>query len=327
MDTRLKRVAQILTAGIVCTAFVAPTAHAAGQNAERAQQAWRTAIAHTPMPGRGCYVASYPVAMWRQVACATAPNVPFVPRTGGRGGQQVGNGNDYAAVTRKLTSSATGSFPVVKRLRSESDPGMLGANDYSLQLNSNFMPNNRACAGASVPADCLAWQQFVYSSGFDEAFMQYWLINYNNPCPAGWTTFSNDCYTNSNGVVVPLQVITELPNLSLQGSAQKSGLDVLTLTTSTLAYGVTGEDSVVFLAKGWNASEFNVIGDGDSSEADFNPGTSLTVRIELTTAALKAVCAANAGTTGETNNLNLGACKGIRTPTPGIQFVESLPRL
>jgi hypothetical protein len=54
------------------------------------------------------------------------------------------------------------------------------------------------------------------------------------------------------------------------------------------------------------------------------------VSIDLTDGTKKKpVCAANSGTPGETNNLNLGACKatkGKATTLPAVQFVESLPK-
>jgi hypothetical protein len=56
----------------------------------------------------------------------------------------------------------------------------------------------------------------------------------------------------------------------------------------------------------------------------------VTVQIDLadgTTA--NPVCKTNDGTTGETNNLNLGACKakkGKGIVLPYVQFVESLPK-
>ncbi len=74
------------------------------------------------------------------------------------------------------------------------------ANAFSLQLNTQFFSGSPACSGSGNPANCLAWQQFVYaySSGVGLVFMQYWLINYDATCPSGWFTFSSDCYTNSN---------------------------------------------------------------------------------------------------------------------------------
>ena len=67
------------------------------------------------------------------------------------------------------------------------------ANVYSIQLNSNFMSGDQACAGANNPSQCLGWLQYVYSSSEHAAFMQYWLIRYTGGtvhCPAGWNSFS-----------------------------------------------------------------------------------------------------------------------------------------
>jgi hypothetical protein len=208
------------------------------------------------------------------------------------------------------------------------ETGLLGANEYSLQLNSNYM-NTAACDGASKPAKCLDWQQFVYASGFDVAFMQYWLIDWNNPCPAGWNSFDSDCYTNSAGVTVPKEVITKLKTLKLSGSAKKGtakkpGIDTLVFTVGTQAFSTTGLDSVVDLATAWTESEFNIVGDGDGSAADFNSGSSVTVKVAVTNGTKDTpTCAADSGTTGETNNLNLGKCTATAGAAPYIEFIES----
>jgi hypothetical protein len=100
--------------------------------------------------------------------------------------------------------------------------------------------------------------------------------------------------------------------------------DVLTFTSSGEAYRTSGKDSVVYLAAGWNASEFNIIGDGDGSEATFNTGSSVTVEIALVDGSTAAPsCEMDAGTTGETNNLNLKNCAVTGGAKPAIKFVES----
>jgi hypothetical protein len=330
-STTLKSLAGIVAALFVTSACAASSAQAATGNTARLQQAWREAIAHTPAPGKGCFTAAYPLTVWRQVGCVTAPDRPYIPASGAHGGQTTGDGNDYSAVTATLTSAALGSFPKAKHLTSETDGGR--ANIYSLQLNSNFMSGSAACASAFDPSKCLAWEQFVYSSSSRASFMQYWLIHYTGTgvsCPGGWNHFSDDCYKNSAAVGVPLQPITELPNMSISGTAVHAGIDTFVTTTATNAYTTTGQDSVVFLADGWNASEFNVVGDGGGSQADFNAGAKLTVKIALTDGTNdKPTCQANDGTTGETNNLDLGACKakpGKKGNVPFVQFVESLPK-
>ena len=91
-----------------------------------------------------------------------------------------------------------------------------------------------------------------------------------------------------------------------------------------MAYSTTGSDSVVDLATAWTESEFNIIGDGDGSEADFNAGSSITVKVAVTNGTKNApICAADSGTTGETNNLNLGACTSTGGASPYIEFTES----
>jgi len=287
--------AAVLSAG--CSTTGAPNVpQVAGGAAQR--QSWRAAIAHAPTPGEGCYAAAYPLNAWKKVACVAAPNRPYIPRSGVGGSQTVGDGNDYAAVTSTLTSNAVGSFPEVKRLTSETDDG--SPNVYSIQLNSNFMSGDLACAGANNPGQCLGWLQFVYSSSSHAAFMQYWLIHYSGGsvhCPSGWFSFSTDCYKNSSAVSVPQEPVTDLQQMNLSGNAVNGGL------------------------------EFNIIGDGGGSQADFNAGTKLTVEIDLTDGTTqKPTCKAHDGTTGETNNLNLKKCKATGGTVPRVRFNESLKK-
>ncbi len=320
MKSTLKGLAQIIAA----TGVLTVTAHAATQDTERLQQAWRTAIARTPVPSGGCFTASYPLLVWQQVRCVTAPKSEFSGLHGtGRGSLSV-TGGDYAAVTKSRTSAATGSFPVVKHLISETS--YLGANDYSLQLNSNFMENDPACAGEGVAGACRGWQQFVYGSLYQNAYIQYWLVFYNNPCPAGWNAGTlGSCWKNSALVAVPLQDIKELPNMSMSGSAVAKGLDTLVMTTKTQAYSTTGKDGVLHLAGGWHGTDFNVLGDG-STPATFNSGASLTDRVDLTDGTTKRpVCVAYGGHSAETNNLAPGACKVFSGTVPAMQFVETAP--
>jgi hypothetical protein len=66
------------------------------------------------------------------------------------------------------------------------------------------------------------------------------------------------------------------------------------------------------------------VGNAGGSRAQFNSGSSVSVKIALTdgsTAAPK--CVAGAGSTGETNNLNLGSCSAAAGTNPSVQFTES----
>jgi hypothetical protein len=320
MKSALRALAKVIAATCVVTA----AAHAATQDTARLQQAWRAQIAHTPVPSEGCFTASYPLLVWQQVRCATAPKSEFSRMHGTGPGSRDVTGGDYAAVTKSRTSAATGSFPVVKHLTSEQGP--YGANDYSLQLNSNFMENDPACAGEGVAGACRGWQQFVFLNNYQNAYIQYWLVFYNATCPAGWNAGAlGSCWKNSALVAVPQQAITELPNMSLSGSAVAKGLDTLVLTTKTQAYSTTGKDGVLHLAGGWHGTDFNVLASG-GGEAVFNSGASLTDRVDLTDGTTKRpTCVAYGGHSAETNNLVPGPCKVYGGTVPAMQFVETAP--
>jgi hypothetical protein len=283
----------------------------------QAHEAWNETIIRTDVPEEGCFHASYPSTQWIKVACTAAPSIPYPPRKGAIG-LTVGDGVDYSAEVPGLLSRSIGSFPSVKGVTTET--GLLGLNDYSLQLNSNFMVT-AACHHIS---GCRTWEQFVYASDYGSAFMQYWLVDYGDSCPSGWMSDSGSCYKNSAGVSVPEEAISELAQLKISGKAELKKFDVLTFTTPTEAYTTTGNDNVVELATAWQASEFNIFGDGDSSSATFNKGSVVRVKISLTDGSTTApTCAVNAGTTAETNNLTLRKCVTGSAAMPWIVFTES----
>ena len=212
-------------------------------------------------------------------------------------------------------------MPTVRGVRSERGAG--GSNYYSLQLNSGFM-NTSGCNGGG--ANCLTWQQFVYSSSSFAAFIQYWLINYGNRCPdSSWNPYQGSCYKNSRAVGVPKIPVTQLGSIQLTGSAVAGGNDTFTMTTASNAYTTGGNDNVVGLGQGWTSSEFNVVGDGGGSGANFNRGSTIVVQINPYDGSGQApACIANNGTTGETNNLNLrGGCSTFGGGNPGVSFTES----
>ncbi len=289
-----------------------------------ARAVWREAIVRAPAAEEGCFHAAYPAMTWEKIGCSEAPirfhshpapsrneaNVPFT----------VGNGNDFAAKASGLISQSTGTFPTVTGVTSETNDGE--KNSYSIQLNSNFMSGTAACKGVS---GCQSWSQFVYSTNEKSAFIQDWLIGIGK-CPD--RTFisdgENDCYKNSAAVSVPAIAIGNLSGFKMAGSAKANGNDTLVFTAEGEAFSTNQPDTVTNLATAWNASEFNIIGDGGGSEAVFNKGASITVKIALTDGSTSAPsCVANDGTTGETNNLKLGSCSTGGGSSPFIQFTES----
>jgi hypothetical protein len=291
---------------------------------------WGTMIAQAPLPGEGCFTADYPAMQWKSVKCGR-PHMPSPPLKAA-GSPSVGHGHDYAAVVSPaLISRATGSFPATSGLVSESDSSTGVANVYSLQINSQYISGASICAGAHV-ANCQAWQQFVFddqgNASQSSVFLQYWLLNYGTPCPTGWQAYpgSNSCTRNGHTNYLLFYVdVQNLTKIKLAAVASDGGYDRAILITPSQAYAVASKDSIIHLAKYWNTAEFNVFGGGGGSDANFNTGTSITVRLALNDGTTNApTCQPDAGTTGEGNNLNLHPCTaGVSGSTPFIRFRES----
>ena len=341
----------ILAAGFLSVAgFTAPyTARAADLSPQmggeivspleaQAREQWREDISHIATPSAGCFHATYPSIVWERTACKAAiPRVAPTPRWFSFGAAQTaGNGNDYTLQSSTLITKATGTFPSVTGVTSETGVGVaayggggiLGANEYSLQINSSFNSTTSACRNHS---GCTVWQQFVYAPDYSvdgeaAVFMQYWLIGYGgSSCPSGWgSDGAGDCYRNSAAATAPDVPATQLANLKLAGTVASGGNDTVVFTNGTQAYSSSGSDSVLYLSQVWKVSEFNVVGNAGGSEAVFNSGSSITVKVAVSNGSTTAPsCVANSGSTGESNNLNLGSCTASGGSSPYIQFTES----
>jgi hypothetical protein len=332
---------QIAAAALISTCCLLPvsagqTTDAAVDAEAAARDSWREVMTHNTELWEGCFRASYPSIVWEQVECKELhPRVRPVFHKPGEG-QVTGNGHDYVAQASGLISGTLGTFPTVTGVKSEKSVGVasfggggiLGPNEYSLQLNTNFTGTTSACDGHT---DCVVWQQFVYATdyateGEAAVFMQYWLIGWgDSDCPSGFSSAGGgDCYGNSKSVAAPDVKATSLGKLSLSGAAKAGSNDTVVFTDGTTAYSVNGSDSVLDISQVWHQSEFNVVGDAGGSRADFNEPVSITVKVALTDGSNKApTCVANDGTTGETNNLNLGKCSAASGSSPSIQFPES----
>lgn len=263
-----------------------------------------------------------------------------------------GDGNDYAAQTSSTTISAVGSFPSVQGVTPESGAnvpfgsgqsnGIIGPNQYTLQLNTDINASSAACSNFGYQS-CQVWVQFVYSTNNNgnitpaqpQVFIQNWVFpsqsDYSsNGCPADWNDARNasagqyQCFTNSQGTDVPAVDATQLSGLKLTGSSSANGNDAATFTYGTNAYSASEPDSTAELSAWWSQSEFNVVGNAGGSQAQFNRGASMTVNLSVDDGTSNApTCLSNAGTTGETNNLNLGSCSSSGGSAPAIQFTES----
>jgi hypothetical protein len=325
---RIQKLLSVAAPVVVAAAGInAGSASAASPARPLTMSAWQSEIGHVPATGSGCFHASFPSLTWHAVQCATAPARPLAPSLPGTP-DTVGNGHDYTAVVSGSISKATGTLTNVSPKITEK--GQIGgsgsekANEFSLQLNTQFFSGSPACAKASNPSKCLAWQQFVYTTDQNIVFMQYWLIDYNATCPSGWFTDSDDCYTNSAETRLSGKALTakSLATLSLSGSAVAGGNDQVEVVIGGKATLATGKDTKIDLAAHWNTTEWDVFGDGGGGEAFFGKNTTLEAVTSITATSSSAPSCVVNGYTGETNNLSLAATPALgseSSPTIGTK--------
>jgi hypothetical protein len=300
---------------------------------------WSYSMLKKSAPKKGCFSTGYPKAEWQEVPCKAAPNIPMIPRRGPRP-FVVGNGDDVSAGAPSGTiTQAIGHFENINSVTSET--GLIGNsgspvnNAYTLQINTNRL-TSPACAG-SPNANCKGWEQFVYfnNGSAGSAFIQYWLIQYNTTCPAGWNQFSFTgqtdiyCWRNDNAgaVAVPNQPIGNIANWTLSGTAT-AGADSVAMSTGGSVFTVNGDNSVSANG-GWTIAEYNIFGAGGSSagggQANFNAGASFNTRTEIIYGGTAAPNCVAQGFTGETNNLSFGPSKPAATaPGPAVIFQQSI---
>jgi hypothetical protein len=301
---------------------------------------WQSKIPAIPRPGPGCFTAAYPTLAWRPVTCTTPPPYPQPPGHGPRPAV-VGNQNDIGAhVPSGAITSAIGSFANVTGVTGEAgqiaNSGPQVANAYTLQVNANEF-HASGCMGSPNPM-CMEWEQFVFDNAGTSAsaYIQYWLIQYNAPCPdLTWTQFqfmgSADiyCYKDNPGGPVPVAAVPitnyNLLHLRLTASASAGG-DSLVLSEPTHAYTISGPD--VGATTGWNEAEFNVLGDGGNSsgggQANFNAGADIQPHIQTFYGGTAAPSCVAHAFTGETNNLDFATPPpAAATPGPALEFHEN----
>jgi hypothetical protein len=336
--SRFASVTALLVALSACsssTSIFAPAGTAA--HAVTSLDTWHDALAQQGLPAAGCFESTYPSTEWNRMECSTPPRLWFpVPRSHRKGGVRpnVGDGADYTADTSpRRMSTAIGAFPIEKGVTSVTSVGCCGyqgLNSYSLQLNSQFFETS-ACGSL---ANCLGWEQFVYSNPPGTAqgvlFIQDWLVPTQgsfSKCPpsAGWQNVGFGCVQNSAyGAYIPNVAATDLKKVVETGVAASSG-DSVYLAVGRHEYGMKNvqSDGITDLAKHWEGAEFNIIGNGGGDVANFAGKSQITVSIQTDTGVQKAPkCPPNSGTTGETNNLVFVGAPKAPQPLkyPSIEF-------
>ena len=169
-----------------------------------------------------------------------------------------------------------------------------------------------------MPADCSAWAQFVFENNnvSHRAFIQYWIIKFDNPCPAGqsWNSITlsghDYCWKNNSGGAVSTnaQPVGNFATLSLSGNVTATS-DTVTVSDGTTLWARNG-DNAVAASSGWTIAEFNVFGDGGNSAsggmASFNAGADIVTRTRIFYGGNAAPNCVAQGFTAETNNLSFG---------------------
>jgi hypothetical protein len=88
-------------------------------------------------------------------------------------------------------------------------------------------------------------------------------------------------------------------------------------------FSATG-DNAVNAAAGWNIAEFCVVGNGGGGQANFNSGSTVVTRTEISFGGTAAPLCVAQGFTGETNNLSFGpTAPSASAPGPAVIATES----
>lgn len=328
---------------------VATTEKSTAEKKER--ETWRKSIMALPRPPKGCFTATYPEKAWRTTPCKPSkPHKLFLPRRHGWTRIDVvgGAGPDFSATVTGHISEAEGSFDQVT--------GVTSTNVYSLQLNT--APFSTSTCSGSPNSGCHGWQQFVYESS-GGGFIQYWLLGYGptgTSCPTprhtncapglsysdGWCPVQIDlipndpnpiqCVVNAvNESAAPAEPMTSLGQLRLTGTAAGVGGatdDAITVAVGSTPYGASGSNYFPDLGSQWQEAEFNVFGDGNSSQATFNSGSTLEVRTEVTSGSTSGPGCQLHTFTAESNNMTLSNTPPptpTPLPAPALVFSQSNP--
>jgi len=328
-------------------ALSGPHARASARAATTVVHRWGRTMMQLPLPGAGCFRASYPAAAWSRVACVASPRVWFPPAAGGRHPAIIGgSGYQYGIDVLPLTmigaigtiedvagaKTITSCAPKVAQPYSCGSHG-LGPNVYSLQLNSN----NFSTAACGERIDCAGWEQFVYTNqpqyyrGGGNLIIQDWLLATGSKalkCQSGWTASKPDCYRNAPySVLVPTVPVSQLQDVALSGSATASG-DSVFLADGFYVYGMKNaqSDGIADLSEHWTGAQFNLIGNSSGNRAVLNQGATITIAVEAVTGyAVAPKCKGESSTTAEENNLSFVAppLDAQSKQYPSILFTES----
>ena len=322
MTKRKAVLLSIIVIGLLAGTGVYSVHSSSAQTAEVTN--WQSLMLDAPPQNSGCFQANYPTTAWQPITCSDSTYVPvkYIPVVGAAGGDYV------ASVSGTTIGDASGHFSTMSGFSKEVD-NFEGSNYFSLQINSQFFSCNTVYT-ASKSATC--WEQFVFQnypgSNLGEYYIEYALAGYYSTygsCPpltdrppggSSWTNApgTGDCYANTAVQQVSLQQASNLVNLAMGGAAnlQSNGYDEVLFCVSTTCNTYSETDGVLNLYQSWTHAEWNVLGVGGGSEANFNPGVSVSATTNLynpSNSRLNPTCSSvSPSYTGESNNLWSSSC-------------------
>jgi len=278
---------------------------------------------HSVVP-HGCFESDYPSTALVPTACS--PPSKIIPAVGG-------SSYDEAAKAPSSTyiGIENGSFSSTTGITWETD-ATYGKNSYSLQINSQV---GFSCSWST---DC--WEQFVYQNygdtqgSYGALAIWYILANYGSPCPSGgpsggipWYYYQGSCYSEvSQPTSTPSYPLsTYISKIEFSGSSDfgGSGNDQATLCIKGVkCYFSSNTDTVMNLHNVWFVGEYNVLGLGDGSTAEFTPAAAITPNDnEKTTTgtAITPTCD-RIVYTAEANNMTLYSCSVVSNT---LSFTEA----
>lgn len=313
---------------------------------KEARESWRKSLSAAPRPAHGCFRAEFPDSQWHEVPCDHSPRKLRLP--GGGGGVQLetvgGPSGDVTAQVPGGITQAEGSFDSV--VTAGASDSLVGAGMYSLQINTEQFDTS-VCSGAGAGSTCKGWEQFVFDYDGTTS-MQYWLIDYGPPgytCPAphhvgvcspgyvytdGWCEIPlygrTYCAANSPVVIAAAAAPTALASVNVQGRAAVGGSsDSFVANVGGAAATATGDNFFPDLSTKWHHAEFNVFGYGNSSTVNFDPNSTLVVRVGVDSGAAIGPGCNFESFTAETNNLSITntTITPLHNGHPSLIFTES----
>lgn len=119
--------------------------------------------------------------------------------------------------------------------------------------------------------------------------------------------------------------------LTGQANYESSRDDEASMCDGNGCYAATTTGSALGLSSNWTITEFNVLGYGGGTQAQFNTGTSLTAEIfefDHNGNGISPTCTTSIGSivTAETANLALGTCTNVSPPLAHISFTDPKAR-